>query len=198
MRLASYLHCLTQQLPCYRFCAMVCRGQQLWHLQKQVTKDLLACALDKWKSEVITGSTHIAYTSFQPSPSSALTKVRTLGLSWADLKAVRAWCQMRAGIFNFCHISGERSHASVQRCIFCDYLYGNITKARMAKHVLGGCTFWATTRVTVVENLGITDSRPDPITMTILRVTPDTKDFLDIVRFCFCIIRKEQQFWWWR
>ena len=144
-----------------------------------------------WAEEVVTRSNHIPYTS----PSCALRELRSCGLPWSSQMMVRSWCQIRAGIFCFCHLGHQRSTASVQNCIFCEVAIEHSTKAKSAKHVLGKRSFFSGARAVLLTSMGITETRADPLTMSILKASPDCTGFTSILLLCDQIICAEKAFW---
>ena len=59
------------------------------------------------------------YSNLQLGPSSHLASLLGTAASWSQLVGVRSWCRLRLGIPRLCAVSGKKSAAKSQSCLFC-------------------------------------------------------------------------------
>ena len=136
-------------------------------------------------------SVQVPYSLYQDWPSNALDEISRMDLPWDVQQKVRSWCELRAGLLRFWHINGKESQAVHQYCIFC----GTCIRRNPIKHVLGSCGTWGGRRGRLIETMGWDQCSVDVLSLHILRVTPQSICFHDLLDFSHVLANSTHTFW---
>jgi len=146
-----------------------------------------AC-LEEWGASASGHGAQIPYNVFQPRPSIAMHRIRTMELCWGRQLMVRSWCRIRAGLVCHRHLDGQRSRAKFQHCIYCDARIRNAMK-----HTLAVCPRWEAMRAPLLSGLSVMS--PDAFSSSILGLQPGEVLFENMLRFCQALDTAAHDFW---
>ena len=84
-----------------------------------VTTHLQDICRARWLPAVCTHLRPVPYLLLNPLPGPTLPDALRAGLPWDTLMCLRGWCKIRLGLPLLSCVSGRRSGARIQQCIFC-------------------------------------------------------------------------------
>ena len=159
--------------------------------KRLVDERLNAYGHDKFVRVAANHIAQVPYTQFQCAPSQLLSSIRSLGLPWSALLCVRGWCRLRAGLACLRALSGRRSNAKFQRCIFCVRRVRNATV-----HAVCVCQRWASLRKAFQESAGIlADCTTHAFCLEVLGCSPSSPGFIDAIQLADAIDMAASDYW---
>ena len=158
--------------------------------KKHVTAALADITTQELTASVRASNSSFPYTLVQTPVSSVLADCRHLNLPWHVLVGIRGWMRLRANFVELATV-GRGS-----RCIFCGTLARDAGASRRRPvHVLGKCQTWSAERALIEPFLECDLSRPDQVSMAILKVMPSSPMFELAVPFCAEVDKAARDYW---
>ena len=149
-------------------------------------------SLSVWRQQVAEHVLPIPFLSWSGAPRCDLQWHEASRLSWACLASQRALCRLRAGLLRLGHVSGQRSSARRQACIFC-----NTFSLSMHFHVMCRCTIWEQQRSSVWnqrENSMPPDSMHDQLA-ALFCTSPGDESYASLVAWARLLDNGVREFW---